>query len=154
MSRGCTLIGCRTAGIVIVAAAVGAAGCGRTTPLVPVTGRVMFADEQPVAAGTIEFQPHGEGPSARAGIAADGRFVLRTAGRPGAVAGEHDVLVVQISVVEGVEHHVHRGSAAAPSHRRVHERHAQTGRSGLTVTVKPNEPNDVVIVVDQQPKSR
>ena len=142
----------------VVALAVAAIACvprcSRTTPLVPITGRVVFADGQPVAAGTIEFRPHRGGSPARSAIDADGRFVLTTAGRQGAVTGEHDVLVLQLAVVEGVERHVHRGSFAAPSRRRVHERHAQPDRSGLTAKVMPNEPNDVVITVEQQPTSR
>ena len=123
---------------IALAAVAGAAGCGRTPPLVPVTGRVVFADGEPVATGTIEFRPRGGGPAARSAIDADGRFVLTTAGRRGAVAGEHDVFVLQFTVMEGVEPHVHRGSTAASPRRRVHERHAQTGRSGLTATVTPN----------------
>lgn len=154
MNRSPVRIGRRTAGVIALAATACAVGCGRMTPLVPVIGRVVFADGQPVAAGTVEFRPRGGGRAARAAIDSAGRFVLTTAGRPGAVAGEQDVLVLQLIVVEGVEPHVHRGSFAAPPHRRVHERHAQPDRSGLTATVMPNEPNDVVITVEQQPMSR
>ena len=145
--------GRRTAGVIAFVAIASGGGCGRTTPLIPVTGRVLFADQAPVAAGTIEFRPRDGGPPARSAIDSDGRFVLTTAGRQGAVAGMHDVLVLQLAVIEGVEHHVHHGSLArAP--RRVHERHGQAGRSGLTATVTSNEPRDMVITVEQQPTAR
>jgi hypothetical protein len=143
----------RTAGIIAAAAVACVAGCGRAPSLVAVTGRVVFADQEPVASGTIEFRPRSGGPSARSAIDSNGRFALTTAGRQGAVPGEHDVLVLQLAVIEGVEHHVHHGSLArAP--RRVHERHGQGGRSGLTVKVNSNEPCDVVITVERQTTSR
>lgn len=154
MNRSPVRIGRRAAIIIALAASACAVGCGRLTPLVPVTGRVVFADGLPVAAGTVEFRPRGGGPVARAAIDMNGRFVLTTGGRQGAVAGEHNVLVLQLIVIEGVERHVHHGPFAAQPHRRVHERHAQPSRSGLTAKVMPNERNDVVITVEQQPMSR
>ncbi len=137
-----------------VAVCASLTGCGRTPSLVPVEGHVVFADGQPVAAGTVTFLSRGGGPTAQAAIDPDGRFILQTRGRPGAVVGSYDVLVLQLNVVEGVDPHVHRGSSAAPRHRRVHPRHAQAGRSGLTVTVEPDKPKEVVITVEQQPNPR
>jgi hypothetical protein len=143
--------GRRTAGVIAFVAIASGGGCGRTTPLVPVAGRVVFVDHSPVVAGTIEFRPRDGGPPARSAIDSDDRFILATVGPQGAVAGMHDVLVLQFVVVEGVERHVHRGSLAQTPYRRVHERHGQAGRSGLTATVTSNEPRDVVITVEQQP---
>ena len=144
----------RTTVALAVAVCASLAGCGRTTSLVPVEGQVMFADGQPVAAGTVAFLPRGGGPAARAAIDPEGRFLLRTGGHPGALVGAYDVLVLQVNVVEGVESHVHRGTSTTPPYRRVHPRHAQAGRSGLTATVVPAEPNNVVLTVEQAPHPR
>ena len=137
-----------------VAVCASLTGCGRMPSLVPVEGQVVFADGQPVAAGTVTFLPRGGGSAARAAIDPDGRFLLQTGGHPGALVGAYDVLVLQVNVVEGVESHVHRGTSAAPPYRRVHPRHAQAGRSGLTATVVADEPNDIVITVEQGPYPR
>ena len=77
--------------------AVLAAGCGRQdAPLAPVNGRVFYRGE-PLAGGTIVFTPDpargGSGPLACGEVGPDGRYVLRTGGRPGAVAGWHRITV-------------------------------------------------------------
>ena len=154
MSAASAYVGRRTTVALAVAVCASLAGCGRTPSLVAVEGQVVFADGQPVAAGTVTFMPRGSGPAARAAIDPDGRFILQTGGRPGALVGAYDVLVLQLNVVEGVEPHIHRGSSAAPRYRRVHPRHAQAGRSGLTATVVPDKPNELVITVEQQPNPR
>jgi hypothetical protein len=76
-----------------------AAGCGSgqaPTDLVPVSGKVSFQG-RPLAGGTIVFAPDpqrgGRGPLAVGTIAADGRYVLRSEGRPGAIPGWHRITV-------------------------------------------------------------
>jgi len=130
---------------IVMLLATAAGGCSRATPLVPVTGRVVFPDGSPVTFGTIEFMPRSGGPPARSAIEPDGRFTLQTAGRAGARIGEYTVVVVQLAVAEGVEPHAHKGPHTAP--RRVSPRHAEAGRSGLSAVVKPDVLNDLVISV-------
>ncbi|MFM8433951.1 MAG: hypothetical protein ACKOBP_01195, partial [Planctomycetia bacterium] len=98
------------------------AACNGSETLLPVTGKVVFEDGAPVSFGVIEFVPRGGGAAARSAIDRDGRFTLKTAGRLGAVGGEHDVYVVQPTVVEGVEPHVHRRHGPGMQPRLVHAR--------------------------------
>ena len=72
------------------------AGCGGEDKLAPVQGRVLYRG-QPLDGGTIVFTPDADrgnaGPLAMAEIKADGRYVLSTGGKPGAVPGWHRVTV-------------------------------------------------------------
>lgn len=120
-------------------------GCGPDgPPLHPVTGRVVFAGGRPVAGGVVEFDPGGKLPVARGTLDADGRFALATEGRPGAVAGEHRVTVVQVggATAAGTTH-AHKGFAG------VHKKYARVESSGLTRTVRPDAGNDFVVEVDE-----
>jgi hypothetical protein len=75
-------------GIVMLAAALAAGGCGRAAGLVPVRGKVTFAGKPPPAAVAITFVPHAmqesgrdDGKSSRLGVAtvaADGSFQAGT----------------------------------------------------------------------------
>jgi hypothetical protein len=123
------------------------AGCGRRQVLVPVRGRVVFEDGLPVAHGTIEFMPRGGGAAGRSTIDTAGRFSLTTAGRTGAVLGEHDVIVVQFAVAEGVVPHVHPAGIPVKNGRKVDPRHSRAASSGLTAVVTSGHPNDLVIRV-------
>ena len=74
---------------------VGMAGCGGLDiELAPVEGTVTM-DGQPVADAGILFTPKqdGKGPSASAATDNTGHFMLMTANRPGAVMGEHVVVI-------------------------------------------------------------
>jgi hypothetical protein len=74
-----------------------AAGCGPgMEERAPVQGQVFYRG-RPLAGGTIVFTPDaergGRGPLALGEIGADGRYTLRTEGRPGAVPGWHRITV-------------------------------------------------------------
>jgi hypothetical protein len=129
--------------VVLGVALVLLAGCGPDGPrLYPVTGRVVYRDGRPVPGGVVEFDPGGRLPVARGTLDADGRFVLTTDGRAGAVAGEHRVVVVQVgaATAAGVAH-AHKGAG-------IHKKYARFDTSGLTRTVRPDAANDLVIEVD------
>jgi hypothetical protein len=72
-------------------------GCGDpTSSLAPVSGVVYFRGS-PLNGGSIVFTPDpergGRGPLAFARIEADGRFVLHTGSKPGAVPGWHRITI-------------------------------------------------------------
>jgi hypothetical protein len=76
------------------------AGCGRSAPsLAPVRGQVFYHGV-PLAGGTIVFTPDpqrgGRGPQAWAEVGLDGRYVLCTGGKSGAVAGWHRVTIAPL----------------------------------------------------------
>jgi hypothetical protein len=123
------------------------AACNGSGALVPVAGKVVFEDGAPVSLGVIEFVPRGGGAAARSAIESDGNFALRTAGRLGAVGGDHDVYVVQPTVAEGLEPHVHRRHGPGMQPRLVHARHGQRGQSNLLVRVDSSTGNQLVITV-------
>ena len=86
----------RALGIGMALLQLALAGCGGEAKLAPVEGRVLFRG-QPLRGGTIVFTPDPDrgnsGPLATAEIGADGRFVLTSGGKPGAVPGWHRVTV-------------------------------------------------------------
>ncbi len=123
------------------------AACNGSGALVPVAGKVVFEDGAPVSFGVIEFVPRGGGVAARSAIESDGGFALRTAGRLGAVGGDHDVYVVQPVAVEGVEPHVHRRHGPGVRQRLVHLRHGQRGKSDMLVRVDSDIGGEIVITV-------
>jgi hypothetical protein len=138
----------RPAWAVIVIGAIGlvCAGCGASGPAVwPVKGRVFFRDRTPVASGVIEFSPVDGGPTARATIGTDGRFVLRTGERSGAVAGNHRIAIVQLVNAE----------RAPPSHigmrhtaKVVHPKYRRFQTSDLSRVVEAIDDNDFIIEVE------
>jgi hypothetical protein len=137
-----------------VACLAGAAACTRPSGLVAADGLVVFADGTPVTHGTVEFTPRGGGPAARSAIDAEGRFSLRTGGTPGAIPGDHDVIVLQLTVAEGVVPHRHGAAVAGRPLRLVDPRHARPGRSGLAARLEPGVAKQVVLTVDQAPAPR
>jgi hypothetical protein len=73
------------------------AGC-TSNGLVPLAG-VVTLDGRPLAGATLAFVPEGAGQPAVAESAADGSFVARTNGRPGALPGRYHLLVTKDEVV-------------------------------------------------------
>jgi hypothetical protein len=73
-------------------------GCGTAhPPTYPVTGAVVFPDGSPLKGGRVEFRCAQVSPVAiaRGRIGDDGKFQLNTVqGGEGAIAGEHQVVVV------------------------------------------------------------
>jgi hypothetical protein len=124
--------------------------CSPSPRLAPVSGTVVFDDGMPVTYGTIEFMPDRGGAAGRGTIDGTGRFAVTTAGRSGAVAGRHRVIVTQFTVLEGVAPHRHPGSSPASARHIVDPRYAYRDTSGLDVVVKPDTPNDLVITVSRK----
>jgi hypothetical protein len=75
-------------------------GCGEPglPTLTPVTG-VLILDGKPLPLAEVRFQPLASGLPTDAGATAvtdaEGRFTMTTAGRPGAIAGEHTVTIAE-----------------------------------------------------------
>lgn len=133
-----------TARTLALAALALAAGCGGAEPRThPASGRVVFADGTAVTSGVVEFAPVGGGPAARGKIGPDGRFELETGGRRGAVAGEHQVAVVQMILTDGHPDHVRKGHQL----RLVHGRHRRFETSKLSREVKAGG-NEFVLEVE------
>ena len=127
-----------------------AAGCGDArVKTYPVTGVVQFEDGQPVPSGVIEFRASGSAPVARAKIGRDGSFTLGTfTAADGAVAGRHQVIVVQHAMIES--------AANDPEHSSEHGAHQTTlvdpafssyETSGLSADVKPEAENQHTVKV-------
>lgn len=121
-----------------------AAGCGDARiKTYPVSGVVQFEDGRPVTSGVIEFRASGAGSVARAKIGRDGSFTLGTfTVDDGAVAGRHQVLVVQHATIEiaandpehSQEHGSHQTSLIDPAF-------SSYETSGLSVEVNPGAVN-------------
>jgi hypothetical protein len=118
-------------------------GCSRNPKTYRVRGTVEFASGQKVDFGTVEFRMPQLQTVARGLIQPDGRFRLSTF-KPGdgAVAGDHEVVIVQ-TVVAADDHGHER------SHHLVDRRFARYETSGLRVTVAPQRgEQEVKIIVE------
>ena len=78
--------------------ALAMAGCNSNPlPTYPTSGTVQFEDGQPVRSGSIEFYNREHDLTARGTIDRDGKYQLGTfQARDGAIAGEHQVVVIQM----------------------------------------------------------
>jgi hypothetical protein len=124
-------------------------GCDRSPQLWPAAGRVQFADGQPVTQGIIETHPDTTGGSARGKINSDGTFALSTGGRPGAVAGRHRAVVLQLQSTSAPEQHLSHGT----SRRRVAAKHASYSTSELTFEVSTDAgsiTHEIVLTVSSE----
>jgi hypothetical protein len=125
-------------------------GCGPVEePVYPASGRVLFRDRRPVSAGVIEFVPS-NGVSARAKLNPDGTFTLATGKRPGAVAGRHRVMIVQMVIADGAAEHAgkHLGTVV------IHPKYAKLTTSELEFDVTATGPNEFTIEVDTATEKR
>jgi hypothetical protein len=106
-------------------------GCSGEVKLVPVEGTVTYAG-QPLPAGVIVFCPDtdrgNEGPLAQAAIGPDGRFVLQTEGKPGAVPGWHRITLSSPPLPQ-------LGVASLPA------RYCHPDLSGQSFEIKPDTTN-------------
>jgi hypothetical protein len=124
------------------------AGCGSgLPPTYPVSGKVRFADGAPVTWGSVEFYSPATKLAARGTIQPDGTFQLSTFGdRDGAVAGKHQVTIVQTATIDRPIAHHHPQSAG------VHPRYASPVTSKLERTVVASGDNQLVIRVERAAK--
>jgi hypothetical protein len=123
------LLGCVCWGLLLF-------GCGRSDPALAPVGGEVFHHGKPLAGGTIVFTPDrqrgGRGPQAVAEVGPDGRFHLRTSGKPGAVPGWHRVTVAPC------------GPTPAP----LSPRFRDPELSGLSFEVKPERVNRCELHLD------
>src|SRR5687768_12763016 len=99
MSFGCTkVLSVQTLLAVVPYSVIAlAGGCGDGRPATfPVQGTVRFQSGEPVPVGVVEFRSKSDGRIAKGKINQQGRFTVGTfTNDDGAVAGEHQVLVIQ-----------------------------------------------------------
>jgi hypothetical protein len=123
-------------------------GCGPRNPSTfPVQGRVEFEDGSVAEIGSVEFRSMTgtERMTARGKIEKDGSFTLSTfEPGDGALPGDHQVIVQQMVITEGLAHHQHG--------RRVPGKYSDYGKSGLNANVKEQESNPIVIKLDSKAK--
>lgn len=83
-------------------------GCGSSQPtVVPVQGKVVFSDGQPVKLGTVEFYSDEHQLSATGTIRNNGSFLLGTfTTDDGAVPGKHRAIVMQMVINDTMTKHV------------------------------------------------
>jgi len=119
-------------------------GCGDGR--VPVAGRVVFDDGEPVRTGRVELRGREKRVRAAGTLDSEGRFRLVTDdGRDGLPPGDYDAIVVQIVIVE------HRSLDEHGHGRSLSRRFADYYTSGLSVSVPDQGASDLEIVVDQNP---
>ncbi|MCI0465289.1 MAG: hypothetical protein L0Z62_50855 [Gemmataceae bacterium] len=86
----------RCAGLVALLAAVAVSCNGAKNKIIPVTGKLLFADGKPLPAGTrLIFNPGEGGAGSASGVtSADGSFtVTHVTGKTGAEVGKYAVLL-------------------------------------------------------------
>jgi hypothetical protein len=113
-------------------------------PTYPVKGRVVFNGGGEVHVGTVELKSK-EHPTiqARGTIETDGSFTLSTyEPNDGAIAGDHDCVVVQMVMAENVKSH--RPSKVGI----VDRKHASYATSGLRAQIKAGPANELELKVD------
>lgn len=135
--------GHRYAKLAFLLSVLGCVGCSDQLRTYPVSGKVKFNTGGPVHVGTVELKSREHGVQARGAIESDGSFTLTTyEDGDGAVAGMHDCVVVQFVITEGVENY--RASTIGV----VNPKYGSYASSGLSVEIKPESPNEVVIEVE------
>lgn len=109
----------------------------------PAKGKVVFKSGNPVHVGTVEVKSREHGVQARGSIDQDGNFLLTTyVDGDGAVAGVHDCVVVQFVMTEELKDF--KPSVVGV----VHPRYASYSTSGLSVEIKPDQDNNLLIELD------
>jgi hypothetical protein len=141
-----TRVGRAAAALALAACLAGCGGSG----VYPVEGRVVWKDGTPakeLAGSQVVFDLAEKQTSARGTIQADGTFRLTT-NKPddGALAGEHQVLVVEIGrkPLGGAD-----ATALAPG--AMDARYSDPSQALLRATVKPGT-NPVTLTVERAPK--
>ncbi|MCP4192182.1 MAG: carboxypeptidase regulatory-like domain-containing protein [Planctomycetaceae bacterium] len=110
-------------------------------PTYPTSGVVQFEDGDPVRFGSIEFYNQQHDVTARGTIDRNGRYELSTfQANDGAIAGEHQVVVIQMLMPNPVV----KRSPADASREHQHGRHVGKAYSGyatssLTCTVEQGD---------------
>ncbi len=130
--------------LVTVALAV-TAGCGKSDrpATYPVTGKVTFGDDTPLAGGQITFRSLDHPLSASGAIQPDGTFQLTTyEPNDGAVAGRHRAAVVPPTPTDF-------DPDEGPFTPLIDPRLQDLQASGLEFTVTADGPNDFPVLVER-----
>lgn len=130
--------------ITLLACVLGSIGCGGgKIKTYPTRGRVVFKDGSPAHVGTVELKSKAHGVQARGEIDEDGYFTLTTyKDGDGAVAGQHDAVIVQFVMVEEASG-LHGGTLGV-----INPRYASYSTSDLQCTIKEDDGNEIVFEVD------
>lgn len=125
--------------------ALSLAGCDNGV-LVPVSGRVVFSDGQPLRSGKIEFRSPPLKARGAAVLDDQGRFTLTNGeGKPGLPPGDYEVVIVQVVMVEHLSLEAHDHGRPLP------RRYADYHTSGLRVSVPPQGTDQLTITVEPDP---
>ena len=120
-------------------------GCGSNERLYPVQGNVISSDGIAPTFGLVEFRSMADGRIVSGNIQPDGSFTLTTQEPDdGAVAGEHEVVLVRFINAENGPIHTHGHAVEIPT------RYASYDTSGLTATVKPGPTNKITVKFDRK----
>ena len=118
-------------------------GCSNRHKTYPVHGKVQFKSGGPVRVGTIELKSREHDIHARGALNPDGTFTLTTYDDgDGAIAGEHDCVVVQFVMAEGIQGH--RPSTIGVIDRRYNS----YATSGLEIEISSKGENEITIEVE------
>lgn len=123
-------------------------GCNRGPKIVVAEGVVQFEDGSPVVVGTIETKSLAyDGVQATGKIQRDGSFKLTTfVDGDGAAVGDHQCVVVQFVMTEGLKGH-------QPSTQGVvNPKHRNYSTSGLRFTVPDEGTKSIKLIVTGVPK--
>jgi hypothetical protein len=142
-----------------------ACGCSGRIKTYPVSGKVKFADGQPVSVGIVELHSAEHQLTAHGKVGPNGEFKLGTYRlEDGAPAGEYRIVVVQYFGSDsqnaksqsppdlGLEHAAHAsGERGVPV---VDSKYASYATSGLRANVQPRNDNYIEIIVERAPAPR
>ena len=125
-------------------------GCSsERIPTYAAQGQVVFPDGEPVRTGVLELKSLEHGLNARGQIARDGSFTLGTyAADDGAVAGEHQAIVVQFLAADsGPDIQHDHGDPVA-------RRFADYTTSPLRFEIQPSSENQLRVQVERSRPAR
>lgn len=123
------------------------AGCDSRPPCYPVSGTVIFSeDDSPAQFGTIEFRSQTEPPAiARGIIRKDGAFTAKsTDGRAGLIAGKYQMIIIQVIG------NPRNGSVVHHHGLEVNKKYNSYKTSDLEIEVTPDGENKFDLVVDSK----
>jgi hypothetical protein len=138
----CRIVKARTSAIACVV--IMACGCGGApSNMAEVKGKVLL-DGKPLSTGSVVTMPE-RGPGANGIINEQGEFNLTTRERGmGASLGRHQVGVAAFEESTN-------WSPEAPQKSLIPQKYASPETSGLSIEVKPDEPNEVVLELSSKP---
>ena len=120
--------------------------CSGRPKAYPAGGRVTYEDGEPLKGGRIEVRSLEHPLVARGSIGNDGQFTLTTYKTDdGAVAGKHEVLIVQkfLADIDSMQEHAKHASMA----RTLDKKYSKYATSGLSVEVKRGADNQFTLQV-------